>query len=83
MIYAKIDFSKLQALLLSITSKLNLQTSRKEENSIIQNSLDLWCALLEKQPNLINEFYLWKEGECTAQEFVRAGIYSCKAEVIR
>lgn len=45
-IYSALDFSKLQKILLQIISKLNIQTSKKEENSIMWNGLDLWTILL-------------------------------------
>jgi len=64
-------------------SKLNLQQSKKEENSIMINSLELWQVMLQKDPKLIDEFYKWKDGEVDADEFVKAGIYSYKAEAIR
>ena len=81
--YSALNFSNLQALLLSIVSKLNLQNSKKEENSIMVNSLALWQAMLQKDPNLIDEFYQWKDEETDAAGFIHAGIYSFKAEAIR
>lgn len=47
------------------------------------NSLALWQAMLQKDPNLIDEFYQWKDEETDAAGFIHAGIYSFKAEAIR
>ena len=47
------------------------------------NSLALWQVMLQKDPNLIDEFYQWKDEETDAAGFIHAGIYSFKAEAIR
>jgi len=47
------------------------------------SALSLWQALLQKEPQLIGEFYKWKDGEVDADEFIHAGIFSFKAEEIR
>jgi hypothetical protein len=70
-------------MILTIINKMNLGVSKKEENAILINSLELWTSLVQKQPTLIDEFYSWKDGEVDAAEFIRSGIYSYKAESIR
>lgn len=44
------------------------------------NSLALWQVMLQKDPLLIDEFYVWKSGEVDAATFIHSGIYSYKAE---
>lgn len=48
LIYSALDFETLQKMLLNILSRLNTRVSKKEENSIMANGMDLWLCLLQK-----------------------------------
>jgi hypothetical protein len=45
--------------------------------------LNIWTIILEKEPELIKDFYEWKDESYDAREFLFSGVYSFKAEEIR
>ena len=82
-IYTTINFKELQKSLLKLIVKLNIQPSQPQQNAIITCALNIWTIILEKEPELIKDFYEWKDESYNAREFLFSGVYSFKAEEIR
>lgn len=79
----KIDYSKLQSILVSmIANTVTKESFLLEDKLVVENSLNLWIGLILNKPALFADFLSYS-GKITSKQVVLTGLLYCPEEKIR